>query len=453
MLKRAVPRRTALKGLLGGMGVSVGLPFLDCFLDGNGTALASGAPLPTRFGTWYWGCGHTPGYAVAEPNATKQGIDFLQECAPLAPYKQHINYFGGFNTPLDGLSNYVHHSGWVGSRTGTAPSSPSEIPAPTFDLLISDALGGGTRFRSLDLNSMGNANINYSVRNTYSRSAAEGSPLMLYSRVFGSGFTDPNNADFKPDPKVMVRKSVLSAVMEESKKVRARVGKSDQQRLDEYFNSVRQLENQLALQLEKPAPNQACVAPVDGFAKFDKLPPGMAIIDAVAENHRILTDILVMALACNQTKIFNIVFNDGFSGLRRAGDSNTHHTLTHEEETDPKLGYQPGAFWFNCQSMKGCADFIQAFTKIREGDKSLLDNTLVFAGSESSHARLHGINNLPMMTFGSAGGRIRTGLHVVGSGDPVTRVGLTVMRAMGLPIQKWGTKSLETSQPIGDVLI
>jgi hypothetical protein len=66
---------------------------------------------------------------------------------------------------------------------------------------------------------------------------------------------------------------------------------------------------------------------------------------------------------------------------------------------------------------------------------------------------MHSINNLPMMTFGSGGGRIKTGLHVIGNGDPVTRVGLTVMRALGLPIEHWGTRALGTSKVISEVLV
>ena len=54
-------RRRILRGMLGGAAVTVGLPFLDCFLNANGTALASGAPLPTCFGTWFWGLGLNPG--------------------------------------------------------------------------------------------------------------------------------------------------------------------------------------------------------------------------------------------------------------------------------------------------------------------------------------------------------------------------------------------------------
>jgi hypothetical protein len=52
---------------------------------------------------------------------------------------------------------------------------------------------------------------------------------------------------------------------------------------------------------------------------------------------------------------------------------------------------------------------------------------------------------------GKAGGRVKTGLHVVGNGDPITRVGLTAMQAVGLPIETWGTRSLKTSKAITDI--
>jgi len=57
------------------------------------------------------------------------------------------------------------------------------------------------------------------------------------------------------------------------------------------------------------------------------------------------------------------------------------------------------------------------------------------------------------MTIGRAGGRIKTGLHIVGNGDPISRVGLTVMQVMGLTIEKWGTGSLQTSKPISEILV
>lgn len=451
LLKTPAPRRAALRGLLGGGAVTVALPFLDRFLDDNGTALASGAPIPVRFGTWYWGMGHTPGHAIVERTETG-GIEFLDECKPLIPHLKHINYFGGFNTPLDGRSNYPHHSGWVGSRTGTAPAKGNEIPAPTFDLLIADAIGNGTRFRNLDITSMGNPAESYTARGTFSRSGAEISPLAFYGRIFGAGFVAPGAADFTPDPAVMVRKSVLSAVSEESKALIKSLGAVDQARLDEYFTSVRQLENQLELQLDAPPPMEACsVPPPPNDAAIERRAYAVEI-DTVMATHRLMTRILTMALACNQTRVFNMVYNDAFSRIRRPGETYTHHVLTHEEQADPKLGYQPQAFWFNCRSMEACADFIEIFAGIKEGDGTLLDNTLIYAGSETSFARIHSVDNMPVMTIGRAGGRIRTGLHVVGNGDPTTRIAFTAMQVMGMPIDAWGTKSLRVSKPISEIL-
>jgi len=454
LLPRRPSRRDVLRGTLGGAAVTVALPFLDAFLNNSGTALAAtGAPLPVRFATWYWGLGHTPGHAITPKTKTGPGIDFLEECKALKPLDKHINFFGGFNMPLDGRSNYTHFTGWVASRTGTAPSSNSEIPAPTLDLLIADQIGANTRFRTLDATAVGIPRENYSARSTNNRAAAEASPENLYARVFGPEFLDPNQADFKPDPRVMVRKSVLSAVSEQSKTLISTLGAADRARLDEYFTSIRQLENQLDLQMQKPEPNKACRVPPRPSRDGDEqnVPQGLEV-ETVISNHRIMSQILAMALACNQTNVVNMVFSDNFSHMRRPGQTYTHHLLTHEETPDKVLGYQPVAFWFNCKQMDGFATFIEAFLNIKEGDGTLLDNTLIFAATETNYARVHSIDGVPVFTAGRAGGRIKTGLHVVGAGDPITRIGLTAMQVMGLPLDKWGTKSLQTSKTITEIL-
>ena len=93
------------------------------------------------------------------------------------------------------------------------------------------------------------------------------------------------------------------------------------------------------------------------------------------------------------------------------------------------------------------------FAATREGAGTLLDNTLIFAHAETSYAKVHAVDNIPVMTIGRAGGRIKTGLHIVGNGDPISRVGLTVMQVMGLTIEKWGTGSLQTAKPISEILV
>lgn len=451
--KNQLSRRAVLRGTLAGSAISVGLPFLDSMLNESGTALAAGAPLPVRFGTWFWGLGHTPGHGIEDKSVTSPGITFLREAEALKRHEDIINFFAKFNMPLDGRSNYPHESGWIASRSGTVPDKDKEIPAPTFDLLIADKIGTSTRLKIVDIACTGNPNHSYSARGTYTRTAAEASPAKLYARLFGSDFVDPNAADFKPDPRVLVRKSVLSAVTEERHALLRQVGASDRDQLDEYFTSIRELENQLDIQLQKPAPNEACqvIAPPANSEIAENM-LGVEINQVIA-THEVFAKMLAMAVACNQTHVFNVVFSDSLSSLRREGESLTHHSLSHEERVDPALGLQPQTSWFNTRSMEALATFIDVFGSIREGDGTLLDNMLILAGSETGDAKTHSIDEVPFMTVGRAGGRIKTGLYVRGNADPTTRIGLTAMQIMGLSVDSWGTRSLQTSKTISDILV
>ena len=99
LIRRPFARRSILRGMLNGAAVGVALPFLDCFLNDSGTALAaSGAPLPVRFATWFWGLGHSPGFGISDKGPE---IELLNETQALAPYKASMNSFSGFNAPLD----------------------------------------------------------------------------------------------------------------------------------------------------------------------------------------------------------------------------------------------------------------------------------------------------------------------------------------------------------------
>jgi hypothetical protein len=95
---------------------------------------------------------------------------------------------------------------------------------------------------------------------------------------------------------------------------------------------------------------------------------------------------------------------------------------------------------------------LEALSGIREGDKTLLDRSVILAVTDTGYAKVHSYENIPIMTAGSGGGRIKTGLHVAGRGDPVTRVGLTVQQALGLPLSNWGTDSMETAKTITEVM-
>ena len=166
-----------------------------------------------------------------------------------------------------------------------------------------------------------------------------------------------------------------------------------------------------------------------------------------------MTQLMIMALACNQTKVFNMVFSDSASSMTKAGTDKTHHTLTHEEAVDPTQGCQPQATWFEMQSIQAWAEFVAAMDAVREGPGTLLDNSLVLAHSDTSFARIHSVVDMPIMLAGRAGGKVKPGLHVAGTGDVVSRVGLTLQQVMGVPVDRWGTGKMETHKAVGEILV
>ncbi len=440
-----ISRRTVLRGIVQGSAVSVALPLLNCFLSDSGRVLAAtGQRIPVRFGTWIWGCGFIPEKWI--PTSAGASYAMPVDLQPLEPYRDRLAILSGFDVKLDGVPNKPHITGCLGLRTGV-PVPNENVKAPTLDVLISDAIGKGTRFRSIEVSTCG-TQASYSYRAAGSSNPSEVSPVALYQRIFGDGFQDPNAAQFKPDPRTMVRTSVLSAVQEDRKRLMREVGVNERRRLDEYFTSIRQLEEQLALQLQPPAPVQNFTMP--------KAPPTVTLdaeMDNVMVTHRLMAGLLAKALQCNQTRVFNVLLSDTASNLRRAGSTTTHHTLTHEEPVDPQLGYQKEVAWFATKSMIAWREFLDELAGIQEGDGTLLDHCLILAHSDCSIAKAHAVEGIPMMIAGNAGGRIRTGFHLTGNADPVTRVGLTIQQAMGLQVDRWGVLSMQTNRTVTELLV
>ena len=445
-LEQTLSRRRFLRGTLKGGAVSVGLPLLNVLLDDNGTTYADGMPIPLRFGTWSWGLGMSESIFV--PKKTGANFDLPEEIAALAQVQEHLNLFTNFHVFKDDAPNLCHHSGWVVLRSGIAPTARANLPGETIDVSIARQIGNATRFRSLSATATGDVRDSFSYEGGSSVNTPEWSPLRFYQRLFGEGFQDPNASTFSPDPKVLVRQSALSAVQEEARKLEKSLGAEDRARLDQYFTGLRDLERRFDLQLTKPDPREACVVleePMD-------LPTGLDA-DLVATRHRMMTDLMLMAVACDQTRVFNMFYASAFSATTQPGYDKPHHTATHEEAVDPELGYQPYTSWYTRRAMEEWAYYVQALANFKEGDGSLLDNSFIYATTDQSFAKLHAIDGIPMFSAGTAGGRVKSGLHIDGGGSPGCRLGFTAQRLMGLEIDTWGDKSNTTSSEIGDILI
>lgn len=442
----SLSRRVVLRGLFQGATVAIALPYLDCFLNTHGTALATGAPLPIRFGTWFWGLGITPGRW--HPVTVGAGYDLPPELTPIAPYQEKVTVFSGFDCLTDGKPNFPHATAGQAFRTGIAPTASGALHGPSFDSIIAHEIGRDTRFRSLDISAIGDRTNTLSGQGVGQMNPTETSAAALYQRIFGEGFVDPNAATFTPDPIKMARKSALSVVTEQRHALEKQLGAADRARLDQYFTSLRQVESQLELQLQKPEPLEACRVPAG--------PEDMEVandLEDVTRNHEVMACLLAMALACNQTKVFNMSFNNGASTLTRKGSATSHHQLTHDEAVDPTLGYQPESTKFIEDIMKAWGTFVSVLDGMPEGDGTLLDQALVVAHSETELAKDHNITNLPIMFAGRAGGRIRSGLHVKGKSDPISSVALTAMQVMGVSVDSFGAGSMETRTGVSEVVV
>ena len=440
---RKFSRRSLLRGAIQGSTVVMGLPILESFLNDNGTAFADGTELPPCFGSWFFGLGLTPGRW--EPEAIGPSYELPEHIAALEPIREKLNIFSGLQIFLDGKVNQNHISGAQGQMTGVVTKSAADYDE-SFDALIDKQFGANARFRTLEVACDGNASSGWTARGKNGKTPCQISPLELYRRIYGDGFIDPNQADFAPNPEVMVRHSVLSAVTEQRQKLMNSVSSDDRSRLDEYFSSLRDVEQKLAFELERPAPLPACSIPSMDIEEIGTM------VAQVQNTHRQFATLLSHALACGQTRIFHVTLGNAFSTLRLPGEPSAYHALTHEEPIDPELGYQPKCKVLGEQCMGFFVELLQAMDSIREGEGTLLDRSLVYAFTDHGEARLHSMKNLPVFTAGSAGGRLKTGLHVAAEGDAATRVGFTIQKALGVVTNRWGAESNEVSTPFSEVL-
>ena len=439
-------RRNILRGMFQGSAAVVGVPFLDCFLDSKGKALAAtGRPLPTRFNTFFFGCGLTKQLWI--PKVGGKDYEMTVQLKPLEKFRSKLNVFSGLRVPLDDNPNYQHWSGVAAAATGISPTKQSEFDSKSIDQQIADVISHGARFKSVSASAAGDPKQSYSSLGGANTLPAEASPLSLYTRLFGPGFQDPTKGDWKPDPQALIQQSVLSAVADNRKRVMQNLGAADRARMDQYFTSVREAELQMIAQQQRPE-IQAKVTIPDAPAEAvcnNALPNLRAVVPMMAK-------LGALALATDQTRVFNLSVSEPGSQIFMPGDSLGYHQSTHEEPIDPVLGYQPRVAQYNVDTMELFAMLLKELDGIPEGDGTILDHSLVFAFTDQSFAKIHAVDGLPIFVAGGASGRMKAGFHVAGDSSPVSRVGLTIQKAMGVSLDVWGKGSMEVRQPYTDLL-
>ena len=473
-------RRALLRGAACGVGAAVGLPILDAMLNENGDATAAGDPLPKRFGEFYWGNGViAKNWIPAEAGAAWQLTPLL---APFVNVKDYLSIVTG--TVVYIQYAVTGHMGSLQSITSGVLGTPQgglnyAYAAKTMDQVIADQIGATTRFRSLHLGvastdtsdaDFGVVNKAISHNGPNSPNLPEYDPIALYDRVFSTGTaTGAGGASGLSQVTLATRKSVLDLVAADTRTLQTRLGATDKARLDQHLQGVLDLEKQLTTGMPGMTGGGCAMPtrPTSSYAAIDNEQIQWEPLNAA------MTDLLVFALACDQTRVFTYRFspcNDftvypGFPTFMidptTTNTGTSMHGYTHQEGGD-----QPNVQKCVTYSMSKLAALLERLLGLTEGAGTLLDNCAILGFTECTEGRTHNAQNqpgIPMIVAGRAGGAlVHPGIHYAsplqgdaaseGNGRNVSVVPLTLMQAMGTGITSWGAGAGLATKVISELL-
>ena len=456
MRTRPLPRRTFLRGLLGAGSVAVGLPVLEAMLNAHGEALADGAPLPLRFGVWFWGNGTHPG--AWAPQVQGAGWEAAGLLAGLAPVKEHVSVVSGGSLPVLKTHN-PHVEGAVGILAGGNPLlHPSfngqqndwdflTVPSPSVDQIAAAHLAGDTPFRTLAIavtpvhtadagsnNAPGTAISYISHPAPYVFNPPVMDPSALFAKVFG--VIKPGEVE----PAALARAKVLDAIRGDAAALRARLGKNDRARLDLHLEGIYELQNRLTASVMG---GEACVLPQDpGNPESERL------------RARAFAEVVAMAFACDLSRVVSLEFSSPAShvdypdiGITGTGLGTSFHEYEHQKGYDANV--LKGLAYF----VELYGEFVAALRAIPEAGGTVLDRCCVLGTSDVSGGWDHAMNDFPLLIAGRAGGAlVSPGTHVSLAGGNATRAPFTCLKAVGAPVESFGSDQLKADQPVPGLL-
>lgn len=429
--KLVLSRRTFLRGVLGGAAVAVALPPLEAMFNSSGTALADGS-VPRRFGVWFWGNGVRQEHWI--PGGTGADWTCSDQLAPLAgadlPPEKSLRPWLNILTGMEiKTATHPHHSGMAGIMTGsiyqqvgtTRDTIVSTFKVPSVDQVAAAHFEGQTPFRSLELAVTQHTGTDEGTTFEYlshngpnNVNQPERSPAALFQRLFGS----------PPEPHVdAARKSVLDLVSQETRRLQNRLGAHDRARLDQHLESIRTIEQRLS------APVAECVVPPQ---PTDPVPD--AGRQPIEQNNQLLSDLLAMALACDMTRAFSVMFSQAGSGVVEweVGATDGLHYLCHTEPLPQDTVHRTVVF-----TMSQLAYFLGRLRDTPEGAGNLLDNSVILCTSElSQQSPIHDNTEFPIILAGKGGGALKGNYHYRSTSKRNTSSALlTGLRAAGLPLE------------------
>ena len=453
-----IDRRTMLRGMLGGAACAVALPLLDAMRSNHGNALADGLPLPKRFGVFFWANGvpwhGAHGYPdrpdLWTPGKTGVGYEPSALLEPLRGIHDRVSVISGLQPQTevpgspDGQGDGHMRGAAVALTSDRCRSAgfnhPSHVFAfnrPTLDQVIATtpsfvaAAGAGTapRFKSIELAVSRALFHDYGHWMAISHSGPDKLNLPITSSVdlWNTLFGVPT------DTAILERRaSLLDAVSDDAKRLKSRLGVKDRERVDAHLEHLGDLQKRLR------ATTAACKMPGKPAGRSEDL---KVELETQAR-------LLAVALQCDLTRVFSMMFtspasNHVFSNL---GVGAGMHQVCHD-------GNYEAVKAITTYHMQSLRIFLDVLASSQDVDgMSLLDTSVVLATSEYGEGFKHHPKEHPVLLCGRARGALKSGQHVRIPGGNLSRVHLTILRALGIDAPSFGFSGAQTSEVIPGLL-
>ena len=426
-------RRTLIQGV----GCALSLPLLDAMLPRSAFAAAPLPPLRMAFISFPNGA-IMPAWTPKQDGADYELPETLQS---LAEVKADVNMITGLaqnggRSLGDGPGDHARSSASLLTGTHPVKTSGANIRCgQSVDQAAAEYVGQFTRLPSLELGTergrdAGSCDSGYSCAYSNSISwksattpmAKEINPRLAFERMFNSGSPD----DQSQARRSRVRQSVLDLVAADAQQLRRSLGRTDQQKVDEYFNSVRELEQRVSrsehiAKIETP-----------DFKTPDSTPSD------VREHIRLMYDLMALAFQTDTTRVITfMVANEGSNRSYRMVDVNSgHHELSHHRNEDDKVKQLKRIDRFLADEF---GRFVKNLKATPEGAGSILDNSMIMYGSGLSDGNRHQHDNLPIVLAGRGGGTIKTGRHIrLASETPLNNLFVSMLDRMQVKIHSLG---------------
>ncbi len=451
---KRVPRRSFLRGA----GAAVALPFLDAMVPASVIA-KPGASERTRLVAIeiVHGAAGSNEYGREQNlwSPAAEGAEFdLSEGAlsPLAPYRDHVTIVSDCDvepaeaeTAREIGGDHFRSSAAFLTQSHPKQTEGSDVHAGTsLDQLYAARFGQETPIPSMQLcietvDQAGGCAYGYACVYTDTISWASPTqplpmtrdPRIVFDQLFGAGGTPEGRV-----ARQQARKSVLDFIGEEVRRLQGALDPEDVRRMDRYLTDIREMERRIERIVERNTSGE--------LRDLPEAPSGVP--DSFDEHVKIMFDLQALAFQSDMTRVFSFKLGRDASSrvYPESGEATAFHPASHHGN-DPERVEVLGRI--NRYHVGLVPYFMERLAGIEEGDRSLLDKTMILYGSPMGDPNIHNHKRVPFFVAGGANGALEHGLHLrAAAGTPLANVMLTLLHELGLDdLPRFGNSTGEFS--------